>query len=46
MIFGRTKKEKNHAYKMIAGTVAVLVFFPHTYIWISDKVAGMKKGGQ
>ena len=43
MIFGRTKKEKSHAYKMIAGTIAVLVLFPASYIWIQDKVSGMGK---
>lgn len=43
MIFGRTKKEKNHAYKMIAGTIAVLILFPHSYVWIQDKVEGMGK---
>ena len=37
-MFGRTKKEKNHAYKMIAGTVAVLVLFPQTYAWVVSQV--------
>lgn len=41
IMFGRTKREKSHAYKMILGTVAVLVFFPSTYVMIKSRVDGL-----
>jgi len=47
-MLGRTKKEKQSAYKGMAIAVAILVFMPSTYVWIEDKIRpnGPVGGGQ
>ena len=40
-MFGRTERERKHSYKVILGTVAVLVLFPKTYIMIKSRVDGL-----
>lgn len=39
-MLGRTKKEKQSAYKGMAIAAGILVFFPASYVWIKDKLPG------
>lgn len=42
---GRSKKAKEVRNAYILGTVAVLVFFPATYLWIREYMPGTGQGG-
>ena len=37
-MFGRTKREQKHSYKLILGTVLVLVMFPSSYVMIKSRI--------
>ena len=41
-MLGRTKKEKQSAYKGMAVATAILIFFPAVYLGIKDKRPGVQ----